>query len=262
MNEALNNSNAARGAQMGAENAAGARREPLRVEAITLNGLLANKLLAGLPHEDFANLLPHLEPVSLACGEDLYKFEEDVHFAYFPENAVFSRLHVLADGSMTETALIGSEGMTGLSAIFNPRQLTSWTRVLIAGSALRIESAALKQEFNRGRALQRMLLSYAGARLAQISQKAVCNGRHKLDERLCSWLLLIQERAGQSQLPLTHEQIACHLGVRRAGVTVIAKELRDKDIISYTRGSIRIVDRSAMEAFACECYRALSASRN
>jgi CRP-like cAMP-binding protein len=234
--------------------------QPAPIEGVSFSGLLANRILAALPGEDFARLLVHLEPVTFASGEDLYKFEADVEFAYFPENVVVSRVQLLADGSMTEVALIGREGMTGLSAIFNPRQRTLWTQVLVPGSALRMKTSILKQEFDRSRALQSLLLGYTGARIAQISQKAVCNGRHKLEERLCSWLLMIADRAGDTQLPLTHEQMARHLGVRRAGVTTIAHDLRDKDVISYSRGRIRILDRQAMEATACECYQTLKSS--
>jgi CRP-like cAMP-binding protein len=222
---------------------------------VPLGGLLTNRLLSALPAEDFARLLPHLEPVSLSADEELYKLGEPISFAYFLENAVVSQLHLLADGNTTETAIIGYEGMIGLSAILSSHLPLYLTQVLLAGSALRIRTDVLKQEFNRGRALQQLMLSYASARLTQISQKAVCNGRHKLEERLCCWLLMIQDRLGNGELRLTQEQIAHHLGARRAGVTCVAAALRDKDIISYRRGVIRILDRSALEAAACECYR-------
>lgn len=231
--------------------------ERKNIEATSLNALLANKLLAALPREDFERLLPHFEPVALAAGEDLYQFEKGIHFAYFPESAVVSQLHVLADGNTTEAAMIGSEGLVGLSALFNARQPNYWTRVLVAGSALRIRMDMLLQEFARGDALQRALLAYAGVRLAQLSQRAVCSGRHKVDERLCCWLLMLHDRTGEYQLQLTHELIASHLGVRRAGITGSANMLRDRDIISYNRGVVRILDRQGLEAVACECYQML-----
>ena len=224
------------------------------VEATSLNTLLANKLLAAMPKEDFERLLPHFEPVALAAGEDLYQFERGIHFAYFPESAVVSQLHVLADGNTTEAAMIGSEGLVGLSGLFNARQPNYWTRVLVAGSALKIRMDILLQEFGRGGALQRALLAYAGLRLAQLSQRAVCAGRHKLEERLCCWLLMLHDRAGEDRLQLTHDLIASHLGMRRAGITDSAIVLRDAGMISYSRGVVRILDRQGLEAVACECY--------
>ncbi|HKR01764.1 MAG TPA: Crp/Fnr family transcriptional regulator [Pyrinomonadaceae bacterium] len=243
-------------AQTSAASSARSGGEQSHAERVPFHGLLANRLLATLSGEDFARLLPHLEPVSIQAGKEIYKFEEDVTFAYFPEDMVVSRLHVLADGGITETALIGREGMIGLSAILNPLQLTACTQVLVGGSALRLPTKILRQEFARGGGLQQVLLTYAGARIAQISQRAICNGRHKLEERFCCWLLMVQDRAGANRLPLTHEQMARHLGVRRAGVTGVAHALRDKDIINYSRGHVTILDRQAMEATACECYSA------
>lgn len=231
--------------------------ERKNIEATSLNALLTNKLLASLPREDFERLLPHFEPVALAAGADLYQFERGIHFAYFPESAVVSQLHVLADGNTTEAAMIGNEGLLGLSALFNARQPNYWTRVLVAGSALRIRMDMLIREFGRGGALQRALLSYAGLRLAQLSQRAVCSGRHKIHERLGCWLLMVHDRAGENQLELTHDLIASHLGVRRAGITDGAIVLRDRDIISYNRGVVRIHDRQGLEAAACECYAVL-----
>ncbi|HEX8145474.1 MAG TPA: Crp/Fnr family transcriptional regulator [Pyrinomonadaceae bacterium] len=227
------------------------------IEAVSLNALLANKLLAALPGKDFERLLPHLEPVTLDAGEDLYDSEGGIPFAYFPETAVVSHLYVLADGNTTEATMIGREGVAGLSAIFGARQPCYWTRALIAGSALKIRMDILKQEFGRGRALQRSILAYAGARIAQLSQRAVCSGRHKVRQRLCCWLLMLHDRAGEDQFQLTHELIASSLGVRRAGITEHANALRDGNIISYSRGLVRVLDRQRLEAAACECYQML-----
>jgi CRP-like cAMP-binding protein len=236
------------------------RIKPARniLKPVLFNGLLTNKILTALPGEDFARLLPYLEPVSLACGEDLYGFGESVHLVYFPESAVLSQIHLLADGSTVEAALIGKEGMAGLSAIFNSPRPSHWTKVTVAGSALRVNTEVIRQDFVRGQAMQRLLLSYANERLAQLSQRAVCNGRHSIDQRFSSWLLMVHDRAGDNELPLTHEQIAQHLGTRRAGITTAATSLRDKQIITYSRGQLRITDRQALEDAACECYRTLS----
>jgi CRP-like cAMP-binding protein len=234
------------------------KRESQAIKPVPFNGLLTNKILTELPGEEFARLLPHLEPVSLTCGEDLYGFGEGISYIYFPETSVISHLHVLEDGSTTEGAMIGKEGLTGLSAIFGALPAIYWTQVTISGTALRISAEVLKQEFHRGGVLQRLLLSYTSTRMAQLSQRAVCNGRHTVAERLSSWLLMIHDRVGDNQIPLTHEQIAHHLGTRRAGITNAATALRDARIIGYSRGQIDILNRQALEDTACECYRALS----
>ena len=166
-------------------------------------------------------------------------------------------MYVLADGSTAEAAVIGREGMLGLSAVFGSPPPSYWTRVTIAGSALRVSAEVLRKEFGRGGALQRLLLGYAGDRMAQISQRAVCNGRHKVESRFCTWLLMMRDRVSEDHLPLTHEQISLHLGARRAGITNAAIALRNMRIISYSHGLISILDRKALESFACECFRAL-----
>jgi CRP-like cAMP-binding protein len=246
------------GARPFAEESSGRSRAHKFIKPVAFNGLLTNKLLMALPGEDFARLLPYLEPVSLSSGEDLYGVGESIHDIYFPESVVLSHLYILEDGSTTEAALIGKEGITGLSAIFASQPPTHWTQVIIPGTALRMSAEVLRQEFARGQEMQRLLLAYASARIAQLSQRVVCNGRHSVEERLCSWLLMIHDRAGDDQLPLTHEQIARHLGARRAGVTSVATSLRDSRIISYSRGQISIIDRQGLEMTACECYRTLS----
>jgi CRP-like cAMP-binding protein len=245
-------------AQAGVKETHRIKRESEAVKLVPFSGLLTNKILTELPGEEFARLLPHLEPVSLTCGEDLYGLGEGISSIYFPETAVISHLHILEDGSTTEGAMIGKEGLTGLSAIFSAPPALYWTQVTLSGTALRIRAETLQQEFARGEALQRLLLSYASARIAQLSQRAVCNGRHTVAERLSSWLLMIHDRVGDNPIPLTHEQIARHLGTRRAGITNAATALRDAQIISYSRGQISILNREALLGTACECYRALN----
>jgi CRP-like cAMP-binding protein len=248
----------AAGARPLAEETSGMSRTHKYIRPVPFSGLLTNKLLTALPGEDFARLLPYLEPVSLYCGEELYGFDEAVEDIYFPESAVISYLYTWEDGSTAEAALIGKEGLTGLSAIFDSPAPTCSTQAIIAGTALRMSAEILRREFARGQALQRLLLAHAGIRIAQLSQRAVCNGRHTVIERLCSWLLMLHDRVGDDQLPLTHEQIARHLGARRAGITEAATALRDGQLISCSRGQIRIIDRRGLEMAACECYQALS----
>jgi CRP-like cAMP-binding protein len=225
-----------------------------KMEGVSLNGLLANRLLCALPAEEFAPLLPHLEPVSLLTGEELYKLDEEIRFVYFPETAVVSHLHFLSDGGMTEAAMIGREGMVGLSAVFNTPPPSYVTQVALAGNALRVRAAIFRHLFALGGSIRQTVLGYATARMAQLSQRVVCNVNHRLEERLCTWLLMAHDRAGEDQLALTHEQIARHLGARRAGVTEVACALRQKNIIENARGQIRILDRPFLELSACECY--------
>jgi CRP-like cAMP-binding protein len=236
--------------------------EPRPAEGDALNLLLTNRLLSALPSEEFARLFPHLEPVSLAAGRVLYKLDEEMRYAYFPETAVVSHLYIMSEGGMTEADMVGREGMTGLSAVFDVPPPAYVSEVALAGSALRARVDVLRQEFARGGALQQTLIRYAAARIALLSRRAVCNGNHRVEERLCTWLLMMHDRAGDQSLALTHERISRHLGSRRAGVTTAATMLRDRGIIDYTRGHIRITDRPALEAAACECYPSVRESAN
>lgn len=233
-------------------NSEGRNQFPSRV---AFNGVLTNRLLALLPGADFARLLPSLEPISLSAGNKLHAFGESTRFAYFPETAVIAHLYLLEDGSMPAVSVIGNDGMIGLSAIFAAAAPLYETHITIGGTALRVSAEILRQEFARGGALQQVILNYASARMAQVSQKAVCNLRHKLDERLCTWLLMVQDRAREKVLRLTHERIAHYLGTRRAGISSACNVLRAGGIINYQRGSIRILERDLLEAAACECYQ-------
>jgi len=228
---------------------------------VAFDGLLTNKLLTGLPGADFARLLPHLEPVALTQDENLYFLGDPPGYVYFPESAVVSHLYILSDGGTIEADMVGREGLTGLSAVFNSDAPDRWTKVLVGGSALRVRSEVMREEFALCGGLQHSLLAYASARLAQVAQRAVCNGLHSVEQRFCSWILMLQDRAGAERLPLTHERIARHLGTRRAGITELATALRSRGCISYSRGLIRVTDRRGLEARACECYSLQSRPR-
>lgn len=219
--------------------------------------LLANRILNALPSEDFARVLPCLEPVTLAEGQSLCGVGDAAQFVYFPETAVVSHFHVLSDGGTVEAAMIGRDGLAGLNPLLAPQPQEYWTQVTIPGVALRARAAEARQEFARGGALQRLVLDYTNARMAQMSQRVVCCVRHTVEKRLCSWLLMLHDRVEEQLLPLTHELIAGRLGIRRAGVTSAANALRDKGCITYRRGSVRILDRAALEEAACECYATL-----
>jgi CRP-like cAMP-binding protein len=227
---------------------------------IAFTGFLTNKLLTALPGEDFARLLPHCEPIQLFSGQELRKPDEPIEFVYFPETAVLSHVFFLEDGSSTGAALVGNDGLIGLCAILDAQPPSYWTHVVIGGTALRVRVSIIKQEFARGDTTQKLLLSYTNKRLTQLSLRAVCNSRHWLEQRLCTWLLMVRDRTSEEYLPLTHEQIASELGARRAGVTSACSTLKDSGIIKYRRGRIIIVDRERLEEVACECYRALKQS--
>lgn len=228
------------------------------VKSIPFGVLQANKLLAALPGEDFARLLPHIERVSFSSGEYVYGFGDHVDLIYFPETAVISQIQLLEDGNTSEVALVGNEGMIGLTAIFGAPPANYWSQTIVAGSALRTRAELILEEFHRNQSMQKLVLYYTSKRIAQLSQRAVCNGRHTLSGRLCSWLLMVHDRAGAGQLMLTHEEIARHLGARRASISVTATLLRDRGIIGYNRGHMRILDREGLLASACECYSALA----
>lgn len=238
------------------------RFDARRAEGDALNLLLTNRLLSALPAEDFARLFAHLEPVSLTAGEVLYKLDEEMRYAYFPETAVISHLFILTEGGMSETNMVGREGMTALSAVFDVPPPAYMSEVALSGSALRARVDVLRLEFARGGAFQQTLIRYAAARIALLSRRAVCNGNHRVEERLCTWLLMMHDRGGDRPLALTHERISRHLGTRRAGVTSAATMLRDRGVIDYTRGHIRVSDREALEAAACECYPSVRESAN
>jgi CRP-like cAMP-binding protein len=179
---------------------------------------------------------------------------------YFPETAVLSQLSYLEDGSATEVAMIGNEGLVGLSALLECRANAFWTQVTVGGTALCAHVDVLLEEFRRAGSFQKQILSYTSSFLDQVSQRAVCNSRHRLEERLCTWLLMVHDRAHGVQLPLTHEMIAEHLGARRAGITSFCTLLREHGAIAYQRGLISVVDRKLLEDMACECYRRIAQS--
>lgn len=229
-----------------------------RGSRVPFSGLLTNKLLSAVSGPDFARLLPYLEPASFRTGEHIYELGQEILFVYFPETLVISQLCYLEDGSSTGVSTVGNDGLLGLSAILGSQRAQYGAVATIGGSALRIRLDELKREFIKGGAFQNIILSYVNARLAQLAQRTVCNRRHGLEERLCTWLLMIQDRVQVGELPLTHEAISQHLGTRRAGVTNFCNVLRDNGVISYHRAMITILDRQALKDSACECYQRLS----
>jgi CRP-like cAMP-binding protein len=213
-----------------------------------------NHLLAALQGESIRRLLPHLEPMSLPLGRVLYEPRDDLAYVLFPTEGIVSKLYVTADGASTEIALVGSEGVVGLTQLLSGRGMPDRAVVQSAGHAYRLAVEVLRQEFERGGDLQRLLLRFIQALMTQIAQTAVCNRLHTLEQQLCRWLLLSLDRLSSNNVHMTQELIANMLGVRREGVTEAAGRLQDDGLISYHRGRITVNDRARLERRACECY--------
>ncbi len=215
---------------------------------------LQNHLLAALPAVDFQRLSPHLKLVDLPLGEVLYESGTALRHVYFPINSIVSLLYVMADGASAEIAVVGNEGIIGVSLFMGGETTPSRAVVQSAGHAYQLGGQYLKDEFSLAGAMQYLLLRYTQALLTQMAQTAVCNRHHSLDQQLCRWLLLSLDRLSSNQLVMTQELIANMLGVRREGVTEAAGHLQNAGLIQYTRGRITVIDRPGLEARTCECY--------
>jgi CRP-like cAMP-binding protein len=213
-----------------------------------------NRLLAALPDDVLATLAPFLEPVALPLGMAVYESGGKQRYVYFPTSGIVSLLYVLADGSSAEIAVTGREGLVGISLFMGGEITPSRAVVQSAGDAYRLNAATLKGAFERGGALQHLLLRFTQALITQMTQTAVCNRHHSVDQQLCRWLLLSLDRLPASELVMTQELIANMLGVRREGVTEAARKLQAEGLIEYRRGRIRVLDRAGLEARVCECY--------
>jgi CRP-like cAMP-binding protein len=213
-----------------------------------------NRLLAALPEAEFQRLAPALEPVALAAGTALYESGRPQPYLYFPASGIVSLLYLLENGASTEIALTGREGVVGVSLFMGGGATPSRAVVQIAGHGWRMRAEAMKTSFDRGEALQGLLLRFTQALITQMTQTAVCNRHHAVDQQLCRWLLVALDRLGSSEVRMTQERIANLLGVRREGVTEAAGKLQAANIIEYSRGRIRVLDREALASRACECY--------
>jgi CRP-like cAMP-binding protein len=218
---------------------------------------IENRLLAALPASEYQRLVPHLDFVSLSLEQVLYEPEEPIRHVYFPHQAIVSLVSTMLDGSTVEVGLVGNEGIVGVPVFLGGNTTTNCAFVQVADGAMRMEAHRLLAEFNRGGALQSLLLHYTQALLTQTSQTAACNRLHTVEERLARWLLTVSDRMQSDQFPLTQEFIAQMLGTRRSGVTVAAGTLSQAGMIRYTRGKITILDRENLESTSCECYRVI-----
>jgi CRP-like cAMP-binding protein len=213
-----------------------------------------NRLVAALPEEDYQGLLPVLEAVRLPLGMALYESGGAQGYVYFPTSSIVSLLYVLADGSSAEIAVTGCEGLVGIALFMGGETTPSRAVVQSAGQGYRIKAAVLKRKFEEGGALQLLLLRFTQALITQMTQTAVCNRHHAVDQQLCRWLLLSLDRLPANELVMTQELIANMLGVRREGVTEAAGKLQADGLIEYSRGKITVLDRTKLEARVCECY--------
>ena len=213
-----------------------------------------NHLLAALPAADLIRLAPQLEPVPLELGGVIYESDGEQAHVYFPTSGIVSLLKVMNDGAAAEIAVVGNEGMVGISLFMGGETTPSRAVVQSVGRAYRLDAAQIKIEFARGGALQRLLLRYTQALITQMTQTAVCNRHHSVDQQLCRWLLLSLDRLPGDELVMTQELIANMLGVRREGVTEAAGKLQAEGLIRYSRGRIKVLDRKQLEAHVCECY--------
>ena len=213
-----------------------------------------NHLLAALSGEDFQRVSSQIKLVPMVLGEVLYESGSRQRAVYFPTTSIVSLLYMLANGASAEIAVVGNEGIIGVSLFMGGETTPSRAVVQSAGHAYRLPGKVLKEEFTRGDAMQHLLLRYTQALLTQMAQTAMCNRHHSLDQQLCRWLLLSLDRLAGDELVMTQELIANMLGVRREGVTEAAGHLQSAGLIKYSRGHITVLNRTGLEARTCECY--------
>ena len=215
-----------------------------------------NHLLAALPDAEWQRWLPQLERVDLRLGQALHESGSTLSHVYFPVTAIVSLLYVLENGASAEIAVVGNEGVVGISLFMGGESTPSRAVVQSAGHGFRLKAQAIKDEFTRAPVLH-LLLRYTQALITQMAQTAACNRHHTLDRQLCRWLLLSLDRLQSSELVMTQRLIADMLGVRREGVTEAALTLQKSGLIRYSRGRITVLDRKGLEQRSCECYAAV-----
>ena len=213
-----------------------------------------NHLLAALPAADFERLAAYLEPLPMALGEMLYEPGGQLQHAYFPVSAIVSLHYVTESGASASVAGVGNEGMLGVPLFMGGNTTPSSAVVQTAGHAYRLERRLLKQEFDRAGPMQRLLLRYAQALMTEMSQTAVCNRHHSVEQQLCRWLLMTLDRVSSGGIVMTQELVAAMLGVRREGITESAGRLQDAGVIRARRGHIAVLERAGLESRVCECY--------
>jgi CRP-like cAMP-binding protein len=218
-----------------------------------------NHLLGAIPEAEWERFAPHLTPVPLTLGAVVYESGTAQPYVYFPTDSIISLLYVMEDGASGEIAIVGNEGLVGISLFMGGNTTPSRAVVQSAGHAFRMKGQFIRDEFVLAGPVQQLFLRYTQALLTQMGQTAVCNRHHSVDQQLCRWLLMSLDRLSHDELTMTQELIANMLGVRREGVTDAAGKLQRAGMIQYTRGRIRVLDRPALEQRACECYKVVKA---
>ncbi len=218
-----------------------------------------NDLLAALSSAELERMSAHLEAVDMPLGEVVYESGRNIDYVYFPTTCIVSLLYVLENGASAEIAVVGHEGLVGISIFMGGETTPSRAVVQSAGGAYRQRAQVIKDEFKRGGGMQHLMLRYTQSLITQMAQTAVCNRHHSVDQQLCRWLLLSIDRLSQPEITMTQELIANMLGVRREGVTEAAGKLQKAGVISYQRGHIKVLDRKKLEARSCECYEVVRA---
>jgi CRP-like cAMP-binding protein len=229
------------------------------IATATEEGARANHLLAGITDEEMTRLLPNLQPVSLPLAKVIYESDEKLDYIYFPTTAIISLLYIMENGATAEIGVVGNDGLIGIAIFMGGDTTPNRAVVQSAGMAFKMKAQVMKDEFTRGGLFHNQCLRYTQALITQISQTAVCNRLHSVDQQLCRWLLLSHDRLPSDRLIMTHDLIANMLGVRREGITHAAKRLQKAGYISYVRGDMTILDRKGLEADVCECYQVVRA---
>ncbi|MBC7499866.1 MAG: Crp/Fnr family transcriptional regulator [Herminiimonas sp.] len=227
---------------------------PIRLAGLYGHNPRQNHILASLPVADYEKLLPQLEFVSMSFGMTICEADTQMSYVYFPTSSIVSLLYETRDGASAETAVIGNEGIVGVTSFMGGGASLNRTVVKSAGYGFRMKATRLNEEFSRGGALQLLLLRYTQALITQMSQTAVCNRHHSVVQQLCRWLLLSLDRLPSNELSMTQGLIANMLGVRRESVAEAAGKLQDEGLIHYSRGHITVINRPGLEARVCECY--------
>lgn len=226
------------------------------------NAALKNHLLAALPTDEFMRLAPNLKPVSLKLGQVLHESGDKMDNVYFPTTAIMSLLYIMENGATAEIGVVGNDGILGIELFMGGETTTNRAIIQSAGEAFKMDTKSMRAEFTLGGMFQKLLLRYTQALIAQISQTAVCNRLHSVEQQLCRWLLLSHDRLDSDKLVMTHDLISNMLGVRREGVTVAAQKLARRGLIKNIRGSITVLNRIGLEDAVCECYAVVNIEYN
>ena len=218
---------------------------------------LKNQILSSLPKEEYKRLSPYLKPVELSLNDILLRPQHKLEKLYFPTKGIVSLLSEMKNGSTTEIGIIGSEGVVGIFPFLGGGISKNQSIVQSKGTAMQVSREALQSEYDKNGILPKLLLSYSLKLFNQVSQCAACNNHHSVQQRIARWILMLDDRNEQETLLMTQQLLSKMLGVRRTGVTKIAKELKRQEIIEYHRGRIKILNRQSLESIACECYQVI-----